>query len=300
MRSAGEFRVDFLVPGFSKCGTTTLCDLLAEHPQIFIPPGEGKEPLYFIRPEYRELEPVYRAFFASATESQLLGEGSTFYSSHQHDTAARDRIFEHNPGMRFIWIARDPLDRIVSSFREFHHSGHRFAVEIPFAFDEALEEVPALIRDSSYWARLNVYRERFADEQMLIVLLEELRADPRGVLRECYRFLGVDADFRNRDPHLRMNTGETKLRDTRLLRWLRRNRLLSARIAAMSPVSQDKLFRRLGLRRPFRGGPRWTERGRERVLDELLADALQFLAHAGREPAQWPSLAAAASGRGVS
>jgi len=38
-------RIDFLIPGFSKCGTTTLCALLAQHPSIYMP--ELKEPWYF-------------------------------------------------------------------------------------------------------------------------------------------------------------------------------------------------------------------------------------------------------------
>jgi len=30
-------RLDFLIPGFAKCGNTTLCTLLGEHPEIFMP-----------------------------------------------------------------------------------------------------------------------------------------------------------------------------------------------------------------------------------------------------------------------
>ncbi len=38
-------QIDFIVPGFSKCGTTTLCDMLNSHEDVFIPPA--KEPGYF-------------------------------------------------------------------------------------------------------------------------------------------------------------------------------------------------------------------------------------------------------------
>lgn len=41
---ATDFHLDFLVPGISKCGTTSLCALLNQHPHLFIP--EEKEPLF--------------------------------------------------------------------------------------------------------------------------------------------------------------------------------------------------------------------------------------------------------------
>ena len=51
-------RVDFIVPGFSKCGTTTLCFLLNQHPDIFLPLREAD---FFGTPGYAEHWDVYAA-----------------------------------------------------------------------------------------------------------------------------------------------------------------------------------------------------------------------------------------------
>ena len=49
----------FIVPGFSKCGTTTLCSLINQHTDIFIP--EEKEPWYFSSPRFAEKHQEYIA-----------------------------------------------------------------------------------------------------------------------------------------------------------------------------------------------------------------------------------------------
>jgi hypothetical protein len=65
-------RIDFLVLGFGKCGTTTLCALLAQHPEIYIP--ALKEPRYFSADDFEARD--YCQHFVPAQEGQRLGEGS--------------------------------------------------------------------------------------------------------------------------------------------------------------------------------------------------------------------------------
>ena len=57
-------KIDFLVPGFSKCGTTTLCALLAQHPAIYIP--ELKEPWYFSSTDFPRQQAEYIRHFSPA------------------------------------------------------------------------------------------------------------------------------------------------------------------------------------------------------------------------------------------
>jgi len=279
-------RIDFIVPGFSKCGTTSLCELLSWHSSLFMPRGELKEPAYFIRDDLAGHWQAYRDLFQAATPGQLLGEGSTFYSCSNVEELARDRILEHNPDIKLIFIARDPIKRIESSFREFHHSGHRFGVDIPYDFPEALETVPALTEDSMFWTRLNCYRSRLPDSRILIVFMEDLVVSPTDVLMRCHEFLGVAPE--NPPQAVRMNEGGSKLYDTAALRRLRAAPFFAPRIARMSHRKQDRIFSALGLRRRFVQPPAWTDRAREFVHARLSADIARFLAHTGRDPAIWP------------
>ena len=68
-----KVKIDFIVPGFSKCGTTTLCALLDLHPRVFIP--EIKEPWYFSHPEFETQHEHYDEHYQDAREGQLLASG---------------------------------------------------------------------------------------------------------------------------------------------------------------------------------------------------------------------------------
>lgn len=283
-------KIDFLVPGISKCGTTTLCYLLSEHPEIFIP--EIKEPHHFIRDDLASHRPLYEGLFAPAKPGQLLGEGSQMYCTVEFEELVSARVHQHNPEMKLIFSVRNPFKRIESSYREFHHSGPCYAVNAPFGIDDALTGLPALLGDSLYWQRLQSYRRHFRDDQILVVFLEDLQKDPQTTLKRCYQHLGVDDTYINPEASkTQLNSGDEKLYDTRLLRFLRTNELTGYKLARLSIPTQDKIFRRLGLRRPFTKPIEWDSASRTRVVNTLKADMTEFLSYCGRPANFWKEFA---------
>jgi hypothetical protein len=283
-------KIDFLVPGISKCGTTTLCYLLGEHPDIFIP--EIKEPHHFNREDLEGHRPFYESLFASAKPNQLLGEGSQLYSTMEFEERVSKRTHEHNPEMKLIFSVRNPFKRIESSYREFHHSGPCYAVNAPFGINDAMTSLPVLLGDSLYWQRLQRYRRHFRDDQILVVFLEDLQKDPQTALKRCYEFLGVDSTFTNNSANTtQLNSGEEKLYDTRLLRLLRTNEFTGYKIARLSIPTQDKIFRRIGLRRPFTAPIEWDSSSRARVVNALKTDIGEFLTYCGRPKNFWEEFA---------
>ncbi len=277
-------RVDFLVPGFSKCGTTTLCALLAQHPGLFMP--ELKEPWYFSSKRYTPHAPGYARHFAAARPGQLLGEGSQSYSSYADEGVSIARIQEHNPDCRFIFMARNPLRRIESSYREMHHSGVMFGLNAPFGLADSLEQFPQMIRDSMFFERISGYLQAFGPEAIQVLFLEDLRRQPRLELEKCFRHLGVDPDFAV--PQVpRLNEGGSKLYDTALLRHLRARPWLAPALARFSREQQDSLFRPLGLRRAFTGPVPWDERAMAMVREQIVPDARRFLERCGKAADFW-------------
>jgi hypothetical protein len=277
-------RIDFLVPGFSKCGTTTLCALLAQHPGIFMP--ELKEPWYFSSKRYSRDAPGYARLFAAAQPGQLLGEGSQSYSSFEHERVSIARIYEHNPDCRFIFMARNPLRRIESSYREMHHSGVMFGLNAPFGLADSLQAFPQMIRDSMFFERISGYLRAFGPDAILVLFLEDFRRQPRVELKKCFRHLGVDPGFEL--PQVpRLNEGGSKLYDTALLRYLRGRSWLAPTLARFSREQQDSLFRPLGLRRGFTGAIQWDERCRAMVRDTVVPDGRRFLERFGKPADFW-------------
>jgi hypothetical protein len=277
-------RIDFLVPGFSKCGTTTLCALLAQHPGLFMP--ELKEPWYFSSKHYSRHAPGYARHFAAAKPGQLLGEGSQSYSTYQDEGVSIERIFEHNPHCRFIFMARNPLRRIESSYREMHHSGVMFGINAPFGLADCLEMFPQMIRDSMFFERICGYLDTFGPEAVLVLFLEDLRRQPQVEMAKCFRHLGVDTEVVVQQLP-RLNEGGSKLYDTAILRYLRARPWLAPTLAGFSREQQDSLFRRLGLRRVFKGPVQWDDRSRAMVRDQVVPDAQKFLERFGKPADFW-------------
>jgi Sulfotransferase domain len=280
--------LNFLVPGFSKCGTTTLCALLSQHPDIFI--SDPKEPRFFSTDHYDRNWHSYQALFKPSRPGQQLGEGSTSYSTEHREVLSRERILKHYPDIKLIFIARDPRKRIESSYREFHHSGPNYGLNTPFTIAQALKELPVILRDSCYWERICNYRNYMPEENIHVVFLEQLQQNPQKTLETCFRFLNVDCATAPISPQLILNAGSEKYYDTRLLRTLRTNPHTGFKLAKIPVRLQHRLLCVLGLRRPFRRALEWDSEAHLIAQEALSDDIRLFLRHYDEGGELWPTM----------
>jgi hypothetical protein len=281
-----KVKIDFVVPGFSKCGSTTLCALLDLHPDIYIPPI--KEPWYFSREDFETQHAHYDGHYAAARENQLKGDGSVEYSGHLSEDISAERIYQNNPTCRFLFIARDPKARIESSFREMHHSGVQFGVDAPYELSECLQTFPQMTQDTLYWKRISKFRDQFGDEAISVVFLEELIANQQATLEQCFSHLGVGADRFPGASGLNLNAGEAKLYDTKLLRRIRNTQVIGPQLAKIGPSSQDKLLAPLKLRKPFgRKSVNWDAGSLDCFQRDIAADSVSFLEFYGKSAEFW-------------
>jgi hypothetical protein len=284
--------IQFMLPGFSKCGTTTLYTLLDEHPAICM--SSNKEPSFFIGDDYRQHWSSYRALFPQQAAGLVLGEATTMYSSMRHEQASRDRILQHFPDIKLIFVARDPLKRIESSFREIHHSGHHFGLDADFDPNRAIHQLPALLDDSLYFQRLHNYRQRIPEQRILVIFLDDLIADTAGQLRRCFDFLGVDPTPADSIPLRTLNASEEKLRDSPMLRHLRRHPLSRRIVARLNAPEGQKMLTKLGLRKRFDEKIAWSDATLALIARTLRDDTRQFLESNGKPADFWPGFAAIA------
>ncbi len=279
-------KVDFIVPGFSKCGTTTLCALLDLHPAVFIP--AIKEPWYFSHDDFETQHECYDEHYANAGDDQLKGDGSTDYTGYLREEISAKRIFDNNPDCRFIFIARNPRSRIESSYREMHHSGVHFGLNAPYALGDCLRTFPQMIQDTLFWQRICTYRDVFGDDAILVVFLEELKTDQNRVLADCFDHIGLSSKDMPDATTIKLNAGSRKLYDSRLFRFLRSNRFTGLKLAKIDGERQDRIFSHVGLRRSFGKQPlQWDEHALDVFNSEIAPDCLRFLEYCGRQPGFW-------------
>jgi len=201
---------NFLVIGVAKAGTTALYEHLRAHPDVFM--SGVKEPNFFshdpdaerpvveIDPPVAELDD-YRALFEGACTQTAVGEASPRYF---HSRLALERIEALLPSARIVAMLRQPVERAYSHY--LHMLNSRVFEHRPFEdfFREKARTVETWGSEpfacygfnlSFYYDALRRYRERFPDERMRVYLFEDYAADPRPLLADLYRFLGVDDQF---------------------------------------------------------------------------------------------------------
>src|SRR5262245_59528673 len=107
-------KVDFLVIGVMKCATSTVCAYLEDHPDVFMVPR--CEPNFFSHDEnYAKGADWYAAHFKDRGAAKICGEGSNAYAAGEMYPEAVARIAAHNPGLKLIYMARHPINRILSA-----------------------------------------------------------------------------------------------------------------------------------------------------------------------------------------
>lgn len=281
--------VDFVVAGFSKCGTTTLHELLSRHADILM---TGTKDVRFHEQTAEEIRESFDTWRRKRTLEKLFGTTSIWLTSSPCDI---DRMVEIFPDAKLVFIARDPVGRIESSFREFHHSGATYGVECPYEFGAALKQLPQILADSDYEAWLNAYRERCGPAFVHIVFLEDLKKHPRSTLARCFEFLGVDPDVEIPDRGIRMNAGSRKYYDDRRLRKMRntlRSPSTGIPLSKLPRVVQDQFLPHLGLRLPFDREPiDWQPEDEQYVLKSLAGGVTRFLEQHGKSIDFWPRFA---------
>jgi hypothetical protein len=195
----------FVIGGARKSGTTALWAFLAEHPQVWM--SRLKEPHFLTRDANRPAPGVtiigaskalthsrgidwYEALFAEGASLPARGEASTSYLVAPDAPEIVERLL---PGLKVIFVLRNPVDRAYSDYWHQVKRGHRVP---PFA--AVLEDHPVLrhlLYTGRYAEHLTRWRASLGDERLHVVLFDDLRSDPAGTYQGICRFIGVDDTF---------------------------------------------------------------------------------------------------------
>ena len=279
-----------LIIGAMKCGTTSLFDLLAQHPQVC--PCRTKEPDHFTQPG-RQLA-AYLDLWAWQPQHRVALEASVSYAKLPFFPGVAGRIRAAALGdVRLIYLMRHPLQRIESQARHSQYAGWGKSL------DE--ERHPDLLAYSRYAMQLDEYRRHFAAGQLLPLFLDDLEQRPAWLLRQVCQFLELDPDFTFTDTTTRRNTGEL-FEALPALAAIGRQRWGRAMLRHALPVGLKTRLRHLlaalARQRPRRDadGPRWrlTSREQAELWAELADDLARLQSDYGLTvPESWRAPAAA-------
>jgi predicted DCC family thiol-disulfide oxidoreductase YuxK len=210
-----------IIIGGMKCGTTSLFDLLAQHPEIAA--SRVKEPHFFSETAdpVAEWDRYVALWDWDAGRHTVALEASTSYAKFPWVPDVPERMAASPAtSLRFIYMLRDPVARITSQVRHGLYDGWGTSL------DEGMTD--DLIDFSRYAMQLDRYMAHFERDRILILTLEELKAAPEPVLAKVCRFLGVAEDRAFVGADVARNTGGfyaaspwiAALVKNRVARWL--------------------------------------------------------------------------------
>ena len=295
---------NFYIAGGGRCGSTSLFAYCKAHPQIFM--AQIKEPNFFsfglgkvpfagpnresmYSPAIKDLD-TYEALFREAGGAVAVGEASINYLLHPEACAG---IRALTPEARLLFVFRQPVERAWSSFQRSRHDGSEKEADFLKAWrdDErrrAAGHWSCIHRYKSLYGRhLKVWFQTFPREQIKVVLFDDIKADPKAVMRDVYSYLGVDPGFEPDTSVVHNQSGEIANPLLRVF-WNRTGRLRSLLIPLMPLKWRGRLFpfiaRNQNVRRPKETlDPALKAELTEELRDDILT--LQDLI--GRDLAHW-------------
>ena len=183
---------DVIGIGAEKCGTTSLHYYLKAHPEIGV--QRSKEMRFFVDGAggrwHRGLDWYVRQF--PGDRRTLVESHGGGYSAYPFRQGVPARIHATIPQARFLYVVRDPIERLISRWVHNYANGdeHR-------PLDEALADLDDIeyVPQSRYAFQLEQYLGLFAPSRFLIVDQRDLLSRRHETLRAIFRFLAVREDF---------------------------------------------------------------------------------------------------------
>jgi hypothetical protein len=177
-----------LIIGAMKCGTTSLFQYLAQHPHVA--PSSPKEIRFFSLNEnwHKGFNWYQTRWQWDPSRHRVALEASPSYTALPRRPNVAERIAQVRADFRFIYLLRDPIERIES------HYAH--AVRKAKAPASGMNEVPPQwLELSKYAMQLAPYRERFSADRVLLLDFDDLKTEPVQLVKRVCRFLGIDDAF---------------------------------------------------------------------------------------------------------
>ncbi len=188
----------FVIIGAQKAGSTFVHHCLREHPQVYMPLDETpffEDPFY----QRRDLDWLSRLLAGAPPDQQRGIKRPNFLG----EPECPARMAADLPDARLIAILRNPVERAVSAYYHQILNGtypvRAIDKGLPPLFDTVFRQAnpgPARIIDYGFYGeQIARYLDHFPRDRMLILIYDDLKHDRLGIVRQVYRFVGVDDTY---------------------------------------------------------------------------------------------------------
>ena len=176
-----------LIIGAPKGGTEAISIIMNMHPNLTSYDTET----YFWNKKNKKHQPevYYAKEMPCLYPGQIALDHTALYFT---DLKIIDEIYKFNPKMRFVFVARDPVERSRSHFLMFQKNGlHTKKTFESFACGKKADS-SIVTKASKYVEYLQHWYRKFPAEQFLILQSEELKKRPYDVMLKVEKFMNLE------------------------------------------------------------------------------------------------------------
>ena len=195
--SNNNFKVNFIICGTQKGGTTALDHYMRMHSEVCM--AKKKEVHFFDNDKYflTNYTPYdkYHKFFNPKKDHKVIGESTPIYMFWIN---AMERIFNYNPNIKLIIILRNPIERAFSNWnmekqrkREKRTFMESIQDEIFLNKDNKQNRTYSYLRRGFYTDQIKRILKIFKKKQLLCLKNENLRNKPEDTLSLVSDFLDI-------------------------------------------------------------------------------------------------------------
>ena len=201
MDKTNKKKIQLMIVGSQKSGTSSLLRYLAQHPDIWTHPQP--EMTYFLQDhEYnRGYDSTYTKYFSKCPDDKYIIAKNVMVMC---STEKMQRIYAHNPNINLILLLREPVSRAYSAYWWARRRGW----ENIKTFEDALDAEETRHKDDWFKWRQCLYKfnstyshhienlfSMFGKEQVHCFLTDELTNGAKSICQHIFTIMGVNSKF---------------------------------------------------------------------------------------------------------
>jgi hypothetical protein len=235
---------NLFIVGAPKAGTSFLYQQLKNHKELSFPKVKelnhfSKEDIDGLGSYYKDFKirdrKKYLNFFSSTPEVKFCVDASVSYFAFKN---VPKKIFDFNPGAKFLIVLRNPIKRAFSHFLMDERMGYAKSSFNSYITLNELNKAHyhQYIHNSLYYENISNYYSVFGKAAVKVMVLEEMEQE----LPSLFEFLEISPNSMEIDTSERVN--QNKKPKNFVSRILQKNRNLTSRLKLVVPESIIKKY----------------------------------------------------------
>lgn len=174
---------NFIGIGVQRAATTWVYQCLKSHPEVFMP---DRKELHFFNHDFDKGLEYYAKNFKGSESFVAVGEITPNYINNEF---ALGRMAKLIPDVKLFLVLREPMSRAYSAYRLLNKQ-YKYRT-----FEEACLETDYFVKLSLYSQDIERLLSHFPRNNIKFFLFEDVKDNPKEMLKLLYSFIGVSAEF---------------------------------------------------------------------------------------------------------